>query len=379
MRIGFMILLITMMYKLFHIMYHLIIFAMKLFISILIVFSLSACSRQEHSSIFSDFTRTVELEVTDSLDLEKAGILNPAYIQYKDSFLILCNMKGKKEMFFWNLRSDRVTVRSVIGQGADEMPQYSIVKTANPTSFRFANYRQGRIYEIDLGKLQNDSATTHSLVYELPVEEGGYPLRFLETEDHIFGIGLLKEGRIYSFVKKTNKAKTYMDYPLNEDIEGLDYIHKGALFTGTTMAGNKKTLVLGCFGLIDFYEILPDGKLALKREHHYSFPKFKTMETGTIITFDRDDIYGISGIDADEHYVYILYSGKNVKEKMDDAFNCPHLLVYDWDGNPVVHCLLPKSLSDFSIEGNTLYGLSRESIPVVYVYSLDNIANKKNI
>lgn len=29
--------------------------------------------------------------------------------------------------------------------------------------------------------------------------------------------------------------------------------------------------------------------------------------------------------------------------------------------------------------GNTLYGLCRESIPVVYVYSLDNIANKKNI
>lgn len=130
---------------------------MKLFISILIALSLSACSYKENTLILSKFVRTVDLQALDSLNLEKVGILNPHYIQYKDSFLILCSTTGGREMAFWDLRYNTVTVRKVIGQGADEMPQYSIVKTANPTSFRFANHRQGRIYEMDLEKLQKIS------------------------------------------------------------------------------------------------------------------------------------------------------------------------------------------------------------------------------
>lgn len=345
---------------------------MKLFISILIVLSLSACSSKD-DSIFSDFTRTVDLQLLDSLDLEKMEILNPHYIHYKDSFLIFHSMAGKKKLEFWNLRSDLVTVRNVIGQGVDEMPRYVTVDTDHPASFRFADYRRGRIYEMDLEMLQEDTTTKHSLVYELPIKEGDTPLRFYETGNHIFGIGLFSEGRIYSFDKRTNKAMTCMDYPAHESIEPLDQRHKGALFSGTIMASNQNTLVLACFGLIDFYEILSDGGLRLKQERHYSFPKFQTAETGRTVTFDRDDIYAISDIDSDERFIYLLYSGKNVREKGNDAYNCSHLLVYDWEGNPVVHCLLSKSLYGFDIGRGILYGLSREVNPIVYVYSLKDI------
>ncbi|RGS40104.1 hypothetical protein DWX97_02205 [Bacteroides cellulosilyticus] len=344
----------------------------KQFLSILIALSLSACSSKD-DSIFSDFTRTVDLQLLDSLDLEKMEILNPHYIHYKDSFLIFHSMAGKKKLEFWNLRSDLVTVRNVIGQGVDEMPRYVTVDTDHPASFRFADYRRGRIYEMDLEMLQEDTTTKHSLVYELPIKEGDTPLRFYETGNHIFGIGLFSEGRIYSFDKRTNKVMTCMDYPAHESIEPLDQRHKGALFSGTIMAGNQNTLVLACFGLIDFYEILSDGGLRLKQERHYSFPKFQTAETGRTVTFDRDDIYAISDIDSDERFIYLLYSGKNVREKGNDAYNCSHLLVYDWEGNPIVHCLLSKSLYGFGIGRGILYGLSREVNPIVYVYSLKDI------
>lgn len=344
---------------------------MKQIINILVFLFLSACSGvQENISIFSDFAKTIELKVLDSLSLEEAGILNPHYIQYKDSFLILCSMTGGRDMSFWNLHSNSITTRNVIGQGADEMSMYSIMKTANPTSFCFADYRRGRVYEMDLEKLQKDSALKHSLLYELPIEKGDYPLRFMETENNIFGIGLYKGGRIYSFNKKRNEVLVSMEYPLNQDIEKLDYIHKGALFTGTLMVGNERTLVLSCFGLVDFYDVLFDGSLALKRTHHYSFPKFKTMEEGKIVTLDSDGMHGISDMDSNEDFVYMLYSGKSVKKYKNDAFNCSHVLVYDWDGNPKSHYILSKPLYGFSIAGNILYGLSREAVPIVYVYSL---------
>lgn len=98
-------------------------------------------------------------------------ILNPHYIHYKDSFLIFHSMAGKKKLEFWNLRFDLVTVRNVIGQGVDEMPRYVTVDTDHPASFRFADYRRGRIYEMDLEMLQEDTTTKHSLVYELPIKK----------------------------------------------------------------------------------------------------------------------------------------------------------------------------------------------------------------
>lgn len=333
----------------------------------------SACGNQKQSSPFLDFARTAELEVTDSIDLEALGILNPHYIQYKDSFLVFCSMTGNREMQYMDLRSGRVTTRSVIGQGPGEMSHYSIVKTVSPASFRFADFHQGKIYGVNLEELRNDTAAGHTLDYDLPIEEGDHAIRFLETENYIYGIGLFKEGRIYSLDKRSGKVVVDAGYPSNEDVERLDNLQKGALFTGTLMVGNEETLVAGCFGLIDFYDILPDGNRALKRSYHYSFPKFQTAETGPAVAFYRDDIQGFLGMDADERFIYLLYSGKNLKESGEDTFNCPHLLVYDWDGNPLIHYELPKSLYAFSVAGDVLYGLSRKSNPKVYVYSLNGV------
>lgn len=349
---------------------------MILIISILILFVLSACSGKD-DSIFSDFPRTMGLQVLDSLDLEEREILNPHYIHYKDSFLVFHSMTGDKDLQFWNLRTNLVTVRHVIGQGANEMPRYVVAHTDNPASFRFADYRRGKIYEMDLDKLHKDTTVRHSLVYQLPIEEGELPLRFYEMGDYVFGVGLFSDGRIYVFNKRTQQAKVCMDYPSHERIAPLDYRHKGALFSGTVMTGNQNTLVLACFGLIDFYEILPDGSLKLKREHHYSLPEFQTAEIGRAVTFQRDDIFAIADIASDERFVYALYSGKNIKESDTDAYNCPHLLVYDWEGNPIVHCLLSKPLYGFSLGDGMLYGLSREVNPIVYVYSLKELLQTK--
>lgn len=339
-------------------------------IGILLMFS--ACNNPKRSSPLPDFNKTTVLNVIDSIDLEELGILNPYNIQYKDSFLIFSTLQGDRELQFLDLYSMFVYVRKVIGQGAGEMPMYSIVKTDNPSSFRFADYRRGKIYEMNLENLRKDSTTMHSLVYELPIESDELLLRFLETENYIYGIGLLKEGRILSFNKKTGAIGRNAAYPADENIRKLDVKHKGALFNRTLMVCDTKHLVMSCFGLVDFYDVSLNGSLILNREYHYFFPKFNSQEYGSPIIFNRDDIYGFSGMDSNARSVYILYSGKNVRNTGEDAFNCPDLFVYDWVGNPIKHFVLSKPLYDFSLCGNLLYGLSRVETPKIYIYSLES-------
>jgi len=45
--------------------------------------------------------------------------------------------------------------------------------------------------------------------------------------------------------------------------------------------------------------------------------------------------------------------------------------VWDWNGNPVKAYKLPKPLYGFALDGNILYGLSREESPMVYVFELE--------
>ena len=70
-------------------------------------------------------------------------------------------------------------------------------------------------------------------------------------------------------------------------------------------------------------------------------------------------------------FVYLLYSGKSVEEVgLTAAHSGSHLLVYDWNGVPIVHYKLSKSLIGFSIGDGVLYGLSREKEPIVYTFLL---------
>ena len=74
---------------------------------------------------------------------------------------------------------------------------------------------------------------------------------------------------------------------------------------------------------------------------------------------------------TDKNYVYGLYSDRTMADYGEGAYNAPYLLVWDWNGNPVKAYKLPKPLYGFALDGNILYGLSREESPMVYVFELE--------
>lgn len=341
------------------------------FVLIIFVCCLLSC-RQNKDVVFADFDSTTDLIAMDSINIADLDILNPYYIHYKDSFLIFSDKE--KTLYFCNLCDNKVVVRQVIGQGAGEMVNYSIMNTTNPISYRFVDYHKKRVYEMNLANLRKDSTTRHLLVCELPSGDTDYLLRLYETNHFYFGIGMFQDGRIYCYNKQTGQYKVNMDFPSNDEIKQIGQMHKGALFASTLMTGNDTTLVTSCFGLLDYYTVLPDGTLRLKSARHYFFPQFIWQKTGKLIAFKRNTVQGFCGIDTDGEFVYLLYSGKSVEESgLTAAYSGSHLLVYDWNGLPVVHYRLSKSLVGFSIGNGILYGLSREKEPVVYTFQLNSL------
>lgn len=49
---------------------------------------------------------------------------------------------------------------------------------------------------------------------------------------------------------------------------------------------------------------------------------------------------------------------------------CSHLLVYDWDGNPVRRYELEKTINSICLKDGKIYGASKYPKARVYVYNL---------
>lgn len=338
----------------------------------LAVVIISGCSRNPVCGI-DGFYDASTLELKDSIELEDRNILNPHHIYFKDGFLIFNSIRGEREIQLLNLSTDEVTEYHVIGQGKNEMANYHTVNTADENMYLFADNHRGHVYSVSLDSLRLNPKKDYELLYSLPVAKGGLFLRFMDLPEHVVGIGLLKGGRFGVFDKDTDAFKEQMEYPENEAIKPLEYLHKGALFSRTLMAvdGTGKRMVATCFGLMDFYSVSDDGDLSLLKSNHYHFPLFETGTNGPAVIFKKEDRAGITGICTDKNYVYGLYSDKTIAEYGEGAYNAPYLLVWDWNGNPVKAYELPKPLYGFALDGNTIYGLSREESPKVYILELE--------
>ena len=340
---------------------------------LLLSIALASSCGDKMANGLDDLSNAQTLSLKDSIVLENMDILNPHYIYYKDSFLIFNSLQGKKEIQLLNLSSGDVTEYRVIGQGRNEMQYYHTVNSTCGDMYLFADNRMGKVYGVNLDSLKVNSDINYDLIYSLPIAEGNHFYRFMDLPQFTVCVGMLKDGRFGIFEKETSTYCEQMEYPENEDIYSLGYMHKGALFSRTMMASDEtgKQMVAACFGLIDFYSVSDDGQLTLRKSNHYHFPQFEIGTYGPAISFEKKEKVGMTGLCADENYVYALYSTRTFEDYGERAYNAPYLLVWNWSGELAKIYNLPVALYGFAISGNTVYGLSREESPIVYVFELD--------
>ena len=77
-----------------------------------------------------------------------------------------------------------------------------------------------------------------------------------------------------------------------------------------------------------------------------------------------------NGISADDRNVYLIYSGRKLRNDVLPVDECNHLIVYDWDGTPVRHFKLNRNVSSIHIDGNDLWCTSTYPESCVYRFKL---------
>jgi hypothetical protein len=125
-----------------------------------------------------------------------------------------------------------------------------------------------------------------------------------------------------------------------------------------------------------FFGRIEDGNQVIETKRlDYQAPTLGKAPTRSaeLMVKTRRSLVGIIALAVTNEYVFAIYSGKNVEDNGEpDAYQGSHLLIYDWDGNPVRQYLLEKPLyaMGYDAAGNTVYGISYDPEGVLIEYKL---------
>lgn len=135
--------------------------------------------------------------------------------------------------------------------------------------------------------------------------------------------------------------------------------------------GRSVVCALGTAGALSFAKIDDDNNMKEVGRNIYYSPKIKPSGDRKLptIMYSSENKRAFCGIQSDNEYVYLLYSGKTQNERTP-AYQCNHLLIYDWNAKPVRHCYLDKSINSFYMEDGILYGVSSYPASQIYIFNM---------
>ena len=338
--------------------------------TLLLSILLMSCSRT-FSDPLKHFERSPVVKITPSkiINLEEFEILQPFHIiQIDDSMFVIQDLKSEKIFNLINLSSKKVISGVNKGQGPNEVN--------SPSCILFRNHK---IFIWDaipkkMSELVHSSDSNLTIKEFFTVDTETPILFFINLLDSTFIANGIFEDFWLAEMNKEGEIISTIDYPIRDETKDLPKILLPALFSSVKMANspdNKKVVVVtGSQEIISLINRTDSGIKEYK-QIKYLPPKISITPTG-IAAFTSDNTKGFGGVDCDDQYIYTIYSGKTYNTHPTSANYCEHLLVYDWDGNPVKYYKLdiPMWSMIFDRKKNSIYGIAYNPEGVFVEYQL---------
>lgn len=339
-------------------------------------YSVCSCTSVENKDFqdplehFSN-VKTKELNVTKVFDLEGYDVLRPSKLLKHDGIYFIEDGMRSGSIKSFNTLTLETNVLVLQGEGPDEMISIDDIQILDNDVVAFDHSRQ-KLYKVYDGKSKQKDF--HEL-RELKLDGRAYITDF--KGDGLVASGIFPDAWICCYDSDGLTAK--IPHPVFDESEGLSSIEKSILFLSTHVAlkpdSSRFAYATQNGGIIGIYKKEANDSWCDVVQYAYYFPKFvKTEYSSSPIAFDREGKTGFCGLCCTNQFIYTIYSGRTIAEEglSQNAFLCQHVLVYDWDGNPVKHYLLEKPLFQFGVDEDAgiIYGTGYDPEGCIIEYKL---------
>ena len=341
----------------------------------------TACTmHSDKDLVLEDFSETIRLAPADSIDLDAFDILAPDDVAvHHNGWLIVDKSMDTNVIDIINPESGKKIECFRKGRGPGE------VLLIGPTQ-----YSDGMLYVYDLSRkiyyTLDIEATIHAGTQVLQREfklssdddgQGSFnkPYFLFRGPKVIMATGIFTEGLWYGMMDdslaKIKSGVPLVEYQttrnMSEATRSAFQLSSYISFSPDGRRGVCAMLDCGTFSLFE-----TDGNTVTEyfRKIYYE-PKL-IEPFGEIISpgHDKSNIDAFYDAAAVSDRFYLLFSGKPVGDRETPSSECSHLLVYDWDGNPVRRYELEKAINSIHLKDNRIYGTTSTPSAKIFVYDL---------
>ena len=338
----------------------------------------AACTqRSDCELVLDDFSEVVRIAPSDSVDLEQFGIFTPSsVIPYRD-WLILKLSGGTHLVDIVKPSTEEKIECFRIGRGPGEINLVMTIQAIDSLLYVFDAGKQ-TYYTLDIERTIEERQQV--LKDEIPLNSGnGVDVFNRPMFMYKYGSGYLSSfinGDNTWFCSLNDRFDIVTEIPLvdfrsTDELSALENsaFQLSSLFSASP-GGTKGVAAMADCGTFSVFDINGDSLTERVRKIYYE-PRLYSLE-GKMISpaHDRSNTQAFYSAASTEENIYLLFSGKQLGDMTYPTYECNHLLVYDWDGNPVRRYELEKAINSIYLHDGRIYGSSMYPESRIYVYEL---------
>ena len=344
-----------------------------------IVLNVCGCRHSGASSVLSTFNDSHELFSACSIDLERFGIAMPTDMLCYEDWFIIEKRGGDNTVDLINPETGTSIRCLMTGRGPGEVLIIGSMQLRNDMLHVFDSSRQNYIVldleaTIDEGK-QVIAETTALDTKDENTGDIEQPFALYKCKTAYLAAGLYGDGSWFRLLDSSWHSVSTIPMADFNGLDNLSVLEKASLHVTSSFSvrpdGRRGICAMDSGATFSIFSLNHDDIQEINRTIHFT-PSLTPSGVSGLLSprHNPDDVRGFCDVDSDQQYVYLLFSGKEFSDFDDPSFLCNHLLVYDWDGNPVRRYELEKSVSSIHLHDGRIYGTSMYPESRIYVYDL---------
>lgn len=331
-----------------------------------IVAMTTSCNSSGTAYLKSLPLETEPLTAVDMICIDDYAVFSPnCIVKADDSWLLMSTTKGDYRLMFLNPSTSEHFFAIRKGRGPGEMIQGgSLHKSGDDAVFYDVN--NAVCIRINLSETINKR---EPVIDTIATFTGGpsKPVYMTSCGESGFVSGNLVDPDVwYSYYDNTGQIISGVS-ALDFDGMPKDRDHRVSFLLSSKYAASPdgtRVCVANVVSPSLSFSYMDSGRLEEYRRYEMASPG---MAGGRLT---EDHVSAFMGIDADEKHVYVIYSGHKLKDDVLPTDECKDLVIYDWNGNPVRHYILDRSVNSISVEKDCIYATSTYPEYRVYKFPL---------
>jgi hypothetical protein len=313
---------------------------------ILVLFAVESCKKKAQS-IDSVFPQSESLKFTP---LELGDFFfKPETLEVFDSLLLVCDPVESHHYSIVNLNTRKVILEGgQRGNGPDDLVYGSIIDKIDDDLFQVidATNRKTLIYSIS-NIINTSKFIPESKIFYSNLDSeirDGTMVMFSLNDSISIGLGIYKKGK-YVIYKRDGTFEYLLNYPESTDnIVNPYLIHQGLLHFN-----KDRKIFLYHSPLGYYYELVSYTNNLFETIASEYIPHEYMAENGEFLVTEKT-ICGINTADFTTEEIFMLYSGRNMKDYPHTAFYCNRILVIDYKGDKKRIYYLDRDVSMMNVD-----------------------------